>query len=180
MNRLESDKDGAGQRLWFQSAALSDLAEVIVLFESAVENMNKNNILQWDEVYPNEEILWEDIEKGQMSVGKSGSRIVSVYVLSGEYDNEYNHADWRYPEASFVVLHRLCVHPDFQNQGIARKTMEQIEKQVRASGIETIRLDAFSDNPYALRLYEGLGYHKTGKANWRKGLFYLYEKNLFV
>ncbi len=49
---------------------------------------------------------------------------------------------------------------------------------LRDRGIESVRLDAFSLNPYALRMYEGLGYKKVGEANWRKGLFYLFEKNL--
>lgn len=164
--------------LLFQRAELSDLQEVVELFQRAIENMNQNNIPQWDELYPNEKILRDDIEKSQMFVGRSAGRIISVYVLSSEYDEEYNHADWQYPDASFLVLHRLCVHPDFQNKGIARRTMEQVEKQAGDSGAETIRLDAFSDNPYALRLYKGLGYHKTGTADWRKGRFYLYEKNL--
>ena len=166
--------------LRFQKAQPSDLREVVQLFEGAIENMNRNHILQWDEIYPNEEVLREDIEKEQMYLGRIDNKIASVYVLSGEYDDEYNHADWRYPEASFVILHRLCVHPAFQNRGVARRTMERIEESVRKSGVETIRLDAFSENPYALRLYKGLGYHKTGTANWRKGLFYLYEKNLTV
>lgn len=165
-------------KILFQRAELSDLQEVVALFQNAIDNMNKNNILQWDELYPDEEVLRADIEKKEMFVGRYQNRIASVYVLSDEYDAEYDHADWQYPEASFIILHRLCVHPDFQNRGIARETMEQLEQQVRESGIETIRLDAFSDNPYALRLYYGLGYHKTGTANWRKGLFYLYEKKL--
>lgn len=180
MNISVDNRQSFSQELLFRRAELSDLREVAALFQSAIENMNRNNILQWDELYPDEAILRDDIEKNQMFVGRCENRIASVYVLSGEYDEEYNHADWQYPDASFMILHRLCVHPDFQNRGIARRTMEQIETQVRESGIETIRLDAFSDNPYALRLYKGLGYHKTGTADWRKGLFYLYEKNLTV
>jgi predicted GNAT family acetyltransferase len=39
-------------------------------------------------------------------------------------------------------------------------------------------LDAFSLNPFALRLYEKIGYVRVGEANWRKGLFYLYEKKI--
>lgn len=32
-------------------------------------------------------------------------------------------------------------------------------------GIQAIRLDVFRQNPYALRLYENLGYEKTGDAD---------------
>jgi len=45
-------------------------------------------------------------------------------------------------------------------------------------GIKSVRLDTFSENPAALRLYEKLGYKNTGRVNFRKGLFYLFEKSL--
>ena len=77
-----------------------------------------------------------------------------------------------------MVLHRLCVHPDFQGQGVARQAMDYLENEVRARGIQTIRLDAFSQNPTALHLYESRGYQKAGEISYRKGLFYLYEKKL--
>ena len=57
-------------------------------------------------------------------------------------------------------------------------TMDFIEKVLMEKGIEAIRLDVFSKNPYALKLYEQCGFRKTGEANWRKGKFYLMEKYL--
>ncbi|MOA35168.1 hypothetical protein D3C78_1565980 [compost metagenome] len=53
-----------------------------------------------------------------------------------------------------------------------------IEDLVKQMGLETIRLDAFSQNPYALRMYEKLHYRTVGEVQWRKGLFYLMEKKL--
>lgn len=76
------------------------------------------------------------------------------------------------------MIHRLCVNPKFQKRGIGTRTLQYIENQVKDQGIETIRLDVFTLNPYALRLYEKLGYNKVGYANWRKGRFQLMEKRL--
>lgn len=56
--------------------------------------------------------------------------------------------------------------------------MRFIESTFLGNGIQAVRLDAFSLNPYALRLYERLGYRKTGEVTFRKGVFYLYEKEL--
>jgi hypothetical protein len=39
-----------------------------------------------------------------------------------------------------------------------------------------IRLDAFTLNPGAIRLYEGRGYRKAGSVRFRKGMFNCYEK----
>lgn len=54
--------------------------------------------------------------------------------------------------------------------------MKHIEAELRQCNIEAIRLDVFSENPYALKLYQNMGFIKTGHADWRKGRFYLMEK----
>ncbi len=57
-------------------------------------------------------------------------------------------------------------------------TMEYIEAELCKKEIEAIRLDAFTENPNALKLYKNLGYKIVGYADWRKGRFYLCEKNI--
>ena len=77
-----------------------------------------------------------------------------------------------------MVLHRLCINTKYQNKGFGPRTMLYIEKYLKNKGIDSIRLDAFSKNSIALRLYNKLGYKIVGEANWRKGLFYLFKKTL--
>ena len=77
-----------------------------------------------------------------------------------------------------MVIHRLCVSPHMQGQGVGTRMMQMIERMLCKQGIQSIRLDAFSKNPYSLKLYQKLGYSTVGEALWRKGLFYLMEKNI--
>ena len=140
--------------------------------------MDALGIPQWDEIYPSRDVLSEDLERGELYVGLLGGAIACSFTLSPRCDPEYASGDWQYPALSFSVIHRLCVHPSFQNRRVAAQAMRFIEDTLRSSGIQAVRLDAFSLNPYALRLYERLGYRKAGEANFRKGLFYLFEKKL--
>jgi len=157
-------------------ANIQDLEKICMLFEKAVHFMNENEIHQWDELYPNQEIIREDILNSQMYLGEIENQAASVIVINQQCDEQYKNGDWKYTESSFMVTHRLCVNPHFQRQGIGTKTMQIIEDMLKNSGIKAIKLDAFSLNPSALRMYEKLGYRKTGEVNWRTGLFYLYEK----
>ena len=75
-------------------------------------------------------------------------------------------------------MHRIVVNPEFQNQGIGTKTMSHLINELKKAGIESLRLDVFSENPYSQSMYHKLGFVKTGEAHWRKGLFYLLEKKL--
>jgi RimJ/RimL family protein N-acetyltransferase len=138
--------------------------------------MRANNIFQWDVTYPNEIILREDIIKEQLYAGILDNEIVSLFVLNKDFDNDYLNAKWQYKGTDFIVLHRLCVNLSFQNKGIGTKTMLMIEEYVKNQGIQSIRLDTFSKNPFSLKMYAKLGYKKVGEANWSRGLFYIFEK----
>ncbi len=161
-----------------RNATLEDLKAIVNIFNKAIEVMNDNGIYQWDCIYPNEEILLKDILNNQMFVGEIDNQIASLFVLNQECDVEYKNGDWQYKESAFYVVHRLCVNPVYQGKGVGRMTMQLIEKNVRNNAIETIRLDAFSLNLIALRMYEKLGYKRVGEVTWRKGLFYLFEKRI--
>lgn len=91
-------------------------------------------------------------------------------------DEQYIKGAWKYADVPYYVIHRLCVNPAFQNQGIAGWTLKHIEEQLTEWGIHAIRLDAFTENPYAIKLYEKMGYAKVGTVDFRKGRFYLMEK----
>lgn len=162
--------------LKFRKAELRDLESICALVTAAVENMHRNGIEQWDEFYPTPDDLRGDIENSQMTLGSLDGRPAVIFTLNREYEEEYELGDWARPELPYLVLHRLCVSPEFQHMGVARQTLLYIEEILAADGIHALRLDAFSENPFALRLYAGLGYRAAGFADWRKGRFVLMEK----
>lgn len=167
-------------KLEYRLGIMADLQEICSIVKSAIVHMNQQNIFQWDNIYPDEAILQQDIEKQQLFVGIIGNQIAVFYVLNQECDEEYKNGKWKYEHASYYVIHRLCVNPVFQNQGIGMRTMEHIEREAASLGIQSLRLDAFTENPYALKLYDKLHYNTVGFAHWRKGKFCLMEKCLAV
>ncbi len=162
----------------YRIACIEDLKEICDLVKNAINTMIEQNILQWDEIYPNEEVLREDINKRQLYVGAADKQIAVIYVINQECDAEYKNGKWKYEDKPFCIIHRLCVNPLFQNKGVGRITLQHIEKEAEKMGFHAIRLDAFTKNPFALKLYDSFGYSRVGYADWRKGRFYLMEKYL--
>lgn len=160
----------------YQEATLNELDEVTQLFVLATQEMEKNEIHQWDEIYPTRSELERDIMNREMMVGKIKDKIVVVYVINRWEDEQYKKGNWVYEGNNYRILHRLCVHPSYQKMGIARKTLNYIHACLIQDGIESIRLDAFTENPYSLRLYDKAGYQKVGTVDFRKGTFYIMEK----
>ena len=165
-------------QLEFRKAAEADLEDIFRVFADAIAKMDDNGIPQWDEVYPDRSILLDDIAKNQLCVAVLDGEIVCAYAVNAECDEQYENGDWQYPDASFRVVHRLCVSPKAQSRGVGAAVCLHIAEGLVAEGIEAVRFDAFPQNPSALRLYEKLGCKKVGTANWRKGQFWLMEKKL--
>ena len=162
----------------FKKADTGEVDEIFAMFAQTIADMNANGIPQWDEVYPCRDDLLADAEKRELYAGRIDGRVAAAYVLNRECDGEYENGAWQYPDAVYFVIHRLCVSARFQKQGLGTRTVQHIEQQARAMGAESIRLDAFTLNPHAVRLYEKCGYHNVGFAHFRKGIFYLMEKKL--
>lgn len=162
----------------FRKATTDDLEQIMELVEDAIEHMETQGIMQWDALYPVMEDFAEDVNEGTLFVGTQDKKLAVICTVNQKCDDEYKVGQWQQPKKSFVVIHRLCVNPAFQNKGIAYQTMHFIETLVKEKGIEAVRLDVFSQNPYALRLYQKCGYQEVGSVHWRKGMFYLMEKYL--
>ncbi len=160
----------------FRRAKAADFEAVAALYEKAVSGLRSKQIDQWDEIYPDRKTLRADIRRRQMFVLTRDRQIVSAVVINKVQHELYKTAAWSYGRPA--VLHRLCVHPEYQHLGVGRATVLCAERQLRKKRRRSVRLDAFLQNPAALRLYEGLGYRKVGLVHFRKGEFGLYEKSL--
>ena len=162
----------------YSKATINQFETVFSVYSAAIDTMEKEGIHQWDEIYPTTIEIGGDIQKNQMYIGKEGQDIAVCFTLSEECDEEYKNGSWQWPDSRFIVIHRLCVNPNYQNQGIAAKTLEFIEKTAKLQGYESIRLDCFTQNPYSRKLYDKAGYLVVGYADWRKGRFELREKKI--
>jgi len=162
----------------FRKAENKDLMEVISLFQEVIANMIKRQLFQWDEMYPNEQVLSEDINKAQMYLLTKDEKIIACVVINEVQDEEYQSGHWSYTSGKLAVIHRLCVRPSAQGAGCGKKMVRLAEEQAKSDGYEIMRLDAFSQNLGARHVYETLGYTYAGEVTFRKGLFYLMEKAL--
>lgn len=162
----------------FRTATIDDLDALVALYGAATQDMLRQGIDQWDEYYPDREILTEDVESGDMTLGLLDGEPACAWVVNREYEPEYVSGAWEHTGGDFCVLHRLCVNPELQGRGLARQAMARMEKNALDKGFDSVRLDVFSQNLHAQRLYERLGYKHTGEVRFRKGIFYLMEKGL--
>ena len=162
----------------YRSGTIQDLDAVCLLIQQAVDEMERHGIYQWDDIYPARKDFEEDIENHTLYLAYINENLAALYVISSEWDEQYRNGQWKYDDSTAFVLHRFCVAPFYQNQGIGKAVLRHIEEQVKDMGYSSIRLDSFTGNPFAQRLYLHSGYETRGYADWRKGRFDLMEKQL--
>ena len=162
----------------FRKANVCDIDAISVFVEKAKVVMENQGIFQWDEVYPLKQDFADDEANGHLYVGEMDGKIAVCFTLNKVQYEEYFAADWENKSDDFIVIHRLCVNPDFQGKGIGSSACRFIEEIALKNGASSVKLDAFTQNPIALSMYEKLGYKVKGYADWRKGKFVLMEKVL--
>ncbi len=160
------------------TASADDLLAIMDIISAVILQMESEGIHQWDAVYPDAAKFSEDINQHALWVMKRDAELIAVMALNEEQADAYADINWHYPVDRVLVVHRLAVHPSQQGRGVAQQMMIYAENFARAEGYQAIRLDAFLENPRAVRLYEQQGYEKAGLLQFRKGKFWAFEKKI--
>lgn len=162
----------------YRKGIIIDIDSIFDMVKKVINDMNKRGLHQWDEIYPAKTDFSNDIANDTLYVLEDENKIIAVYVISEESDEAYDKCKWDNPDDTTCIIHRLCIDPEYQDQGLGKKIMQHIEEQAREMKYESIRLDVFTQNPRALALYKNSGYEERGFADWRKGRFLLMEKKI--
>ena len=155
-----------------------DLENIMKMYKSCVTGMLENGIDQWDDTYPNTEIINEDLNVGTYYVAEMDETIIGGVNIDKNQDDTYLALDWEDKSDSFLVVHRLGVKEEFWNKKIGKDLMLFTEKLVIEKGLKSIRLDTYSGNPKAMEFYIRLGYTELGTIDLKpnKEKYYCFEK----
>ena len=161
-------------------ATIRDAPGVMAIISRCLADMRAQSIQQWDEVYPNLEVVEKDAMTQSLFVMRAGSCCIAAICLNEIQPEQYALLPWRCASGRALVIHRLCVDPARQQRGAARALMDFAEEFARGHGFASIRLDAYTGNPRALALYERRGYRRVGQAMFpRRPLpFACFEKSV--
>jgi len=152
--------------------------EIMKLIARATATLDEKGIPQWDEIYPDRGTIARDLESETLYGLMDENTIAGILVLNEKQDREYSEVAWALDDEKPLVLHRLCLCPDYQGRGLSKVMMEFVEDYARKNGYRSIRLDAFTLNPISLSLYRSRGFAARGEVSFRKGRFICFEKIL--
>ena len=141
-------------------AQVSDLDRVLQITRLCTREMESRKVFQWNEHYPDRKSFVRDIRNSELYVYCIKDMIVGCISVCSLMDEVYRKVSWKTNGKNSVYIHRLAVEPGHQKQGIGGKLMDFAEKKSKSDGIDSIRLDTFSQNRVNQNFYEARGYIK--------------------
>ena len=141
-------------------AEMNDLPQLTEMYAEIIDNMNKNNIPIWDEIYPCC-FFREDIEQNRLFVMTEGDVITSAFALCGTNSGEGS-VDWENPQSKALYIDRLGVRVSCSGRGIGSRTLREAERLAKSAGAAYLRLFVVDINKPAINLYLKCGFSRAG------------------
>ena len=149
----------------------SDLPAILQIVEDAQKSLKKHRVDQWQDGYPNEEIIRADIARGECFAVLHGEEHAAFFVLSARPEDSYasiTDGKWT-ADMPYCVLHRCAVARKYRSSGIAQQMIKLAERHALSLGLRCIRTDTHKKNKPMLALLRESGYRYRGNVNVRAG-----------
>lgn len=143
-------------------ATISDLNEIVNLYQEVIEEMLKNGIVQWDKNYPNRDVLYDDIINGEMYILKKENKIVGCVVLNDIEVIQYQGVDWTLEDEALIV-HRVAIASGYQGQGLVKEMLKFCEEFAKQHEIYYLKTDTSVSNAAMNSVYLKYGYKQVGQ-----------------
>lgn len=132
----------------FRKAVKADINSIMNIISQAQEYFRKQGINQWQDNYPNSEIISNDIDNNYSYVLLKEDNIVATAAVSfdGEktYDSIYE-GQW-ISNNEYAVIHRIAVSNNFKGLGLSSQIIKNVEELCLKKGVYSIKVDTHEEN----------------------------------
>jgi len=165
--------------LHFRKAEVDDIPLIWEILQQAIHRRREDGSIQWQDGYPNPEVVAHDIEKESACVLTFNDRVVAYCSIAINDEPEYHrlHGTWL-TQGDFVVVHRIAVADSEIGKGLATSLLLHAEEFALQHSIFSIRIDTNFDNTAMLRIIDKLGFVYCGEVFFRGSPRRAYEKVL--
>ena len=126
---------------------------------------------QWQNGYPNEQVVLEDIRLGRSYCLEENGQIWGTFVLVPEepsYDR-ITQGHWLTRGQNYIALHRVAVAVAKRGQGLPDLIMAYAAEAAAAQGKGSLRVDTHQGNLVMRRMLEKQGFKHCGTIHLPTG-----------
>lgn len=141
---------------------LNDVDSILELFQQAKDYLKNRKIDQWQNGYPNRNVILEDIKDNDSYVLEE-KRVIGTMCFHLGMDEDYNYIEgsWN-SDQPYGVIHRLVIDESLKGQRKADELLQFAINKAKSKGILSLRVDTHPMNLSMQRFLERNGFEKCG------------------
>ena len=165
--------------LQFRKATLQEIPQIWEILQKAIQRRKEDGSNQWQDGYPNPEVVKADIEKEAGFVLTVGENLIGYCAVLINDEPAYAgiEGNWLTNE-DFVVVHRIAIAQYYLCKVLAKEMMKFIEEFAIQKSIYSVKADTNFDNFAMIKSFEKSGYVYCGEVYFRGSARRAYEKVL--
>ncbi len=163
----------------FRKAEMGEVSQIWPILQDAIKRRKEEGSNQWQDGYPNIEIVKNDIDKGEGFVLTEGKIIIGYCAVLLNDEPEYAKIVGKWlSNTDFVVFHRIAISEKYLGKGFAKIMIKHIEYYALKNSIYSIKADTNFDNIIMKHIFENLNFIYCGEVYFRGSPRKAYEKVL--
>lgn len=136
------------------------MSKLKVVYGNIIQNMNRNNILIWDDIYPCE-FFSDDIKNNRLYLLVEEHDIIIAALALCESNSGESYVKWENSYDKALYLDRLGVNVDYLRQGIGSMMLKFAAMLTKQMGAKYLRLFVVDINRPAMNLYLKNGFRQV-------------------
>jgi GNAT superfamily N-acetyltransferase len=150
------------------------------ILQQAIEQRKQDGSKQWQDGYPNEQTIYNDITNEYAYVLTENEVIIAYVAIIFGLEPAYNDikGNWLTND-DYVVVHRVATANEVKGRGVATQLFKMIENLSIEQKVYSIKVDTNFDNVPMMKILDRLNYTYCGEVFFRGASRKAYEKIIF-
>lgn len=162
-----------------RKATIEEVPIIWEILQQAIEQRRLDGSKQWQDGYPNEQSIINDINNGYGYVLVNNAVVIAYAAIIFGIEPAYTNIEGKWlTNGDYVVVHRVAVSNLVKGQGIATRLFEMMEQLSVEQNVYSIKVDTNFDNVPMLKILDRLNYTYCGEVYFRGAARRAYEKVL--
>ncbi|WP_428228746.1 GNAT family N-acetyltransferase [Flavobacterium sp.] len=167
------------EQFQLRKADISEVSQIWNILQDAIEQRRLDGSSQWQDGYPNELSIINDINKGYGYVLTENGTILCYAAIIFDKEPAYEDIEGKWlTDGNYAVVHRVAASKLAKGKGIATKLFKNIEEICLTNNIYSIKVDTNFDNIPMLKILDKLDYTYCGEVYFRGSARKAFEKKL--
>ena len=151
--------------IYLRRAQLQDLPAIMKIIDDAKELLKKNGSPQWQNGYPNQETLTQDIAMQTNWVLINDNKVAATATLQLTPEPTYRNitqGQWQQPDEPYATIHRVAISSNYRGQGLSKLLFSNLLSVGQMRGIKNFRVDTHRSNKAMQHIAENFNFKKRG------------------